>query len=116
MTEKGQLFICAEDLTWKKMFLLIALPITLTLSVWALMMITENYLRYLFAPGEYEGGDRRRATDPVWSLEIFELSHSKVSPDQPVMYYLSGGPKRSFVREELQVVPEDTEAPPKSVK
>ena len=73
-------------------------------------------LRYLFAPGEYEGGDRRRATDPVWSLEIFELSHSKVSPDQPVMYYLSGGPKRSFVREELQVVPEDTELPPKSVK
>ena len=73
-------------------------------------------LRYLFAPGEYEGGDRRRATDPVWSLEIFELSRSKVSPDQPVMYYLSGGPKRSFVREELQVVPEDSQAPPKSVK
>ena len=73
-------------------------------------------VRYLFAPGEYEGGERRRATDPVWSLEIFELSHSKVSPDQPVMYYLSGGPKRSFVREELQVVPEDTELPPKNVK
>ena len=54
-------------------------------------------MRYLFAPGEYEGGEKRRATDPVWSLEIFELSHSKVSPDQPVMYYLSGGPKRSFV-------------------
>ena len=59
-------------------------------------------MRFLFASGEYEGGDRRRATDPVWSLEIFELSHSKVSPDQPVMYYLSGGPKRSFVREELR--------------
>ena len=73
-------------------------------------------LRFLFAPGEYEGGERRRATDPVWSLEVFELSHSKVSPDQPVMYYLSGGPKRSFVREELQVVPEDSELPPKSVK
>ena len=73
-------------------------------------------VRYLFSPGEYEGGERRRATDPVWSLEIFELSHSKVSPDQPVMYYLSGGPKRSFVREELQVVPEDTELPPKHVK
>ena len=73
-------------------------------------------VRYLFAPGEYEGGERRRAADPVWSLEIFELSHSKVSPDQPVMYYLSDGPKRSFVREELQVVPEDTELPPKKVK
>ena len=34
MMEKGQFFICAEDLNWKKMFLLIALPITLTLSVW----------------------------------------------------------------------------------
>ena len=73
-------------------------------------------VRYLFAPGEYEGGEKRRATDPVWSLEIFELSHSKVSPDQPVMYYLSGGQKRSFVREELQVVPEYTELPPKHVK
>ena len=73
-------------------------------------------VRYLFSPGEYEGGERRRATDPIWSLEIFELSHSKVSPDQPVMYYLSGGPKRSFVREELQVVLEDSEAPPKNVK
>ena len=66
-------------------------------------------VRYLFAPGEYEGGEKRRATYPVWSFEIFELSHSKVSPGQPVMYYLSGGPKRSFVREELQVVLEDTE-------
>ena len=36
MMEKGQFFICAEDLNWKKMFLLIALPITLTLSVWSL--------------------------------------------------------------------------------
>ena len=45
MMEKRQLFICAEDLTWKKMFLLIALPITLTLSGWKLMMITENYLK-----------------------------------------------------------------------
>ena len=72
-------------------------------------------LRYLFAPGEYEGGEKRRATNPVWSLEIFELSHSKVSPDQPVMYYLSGGPEDQ-VREELQVVPEDTELPPKKVK
>ena len=37
-------------------------------------------VRFLFAPGEYEGGERRRATDPVWSLEVFELSHSKYRP------------------------------------
>lgn len=75
----------------------------------------EVNVRYLLAPGEGEGGERRRATDPVWSLEIYGLSRSVVSPDHPVLYYLSNGPKRSFVREELQVVPEDTELPPNFV-
>ena len=73
-------------------------------------------VRYLYAPGEGEGGERRRATDPIWSLGIYNLSRSVVSSDQPVLYYLSkGGPKRGFVREELLVVPNDTELPPKSV-
>ena len=80
-------------------------------------------VRYLYAPGEGEGGERRRATDPIWSLGIYDLSRSVVSSDQPVLYYLSEGgggttnrtPKRGFVREELQVVPNDTELPPKSV-
>ena len=73
-------------------------------------------VRYLYAPGEGEGGERRRATDPIWSLGIYNISRSVVSSDQPVLYYLSkGGPKRGFVREELQVVSNDTELPPKSV-
>lgn len=72
-------------------------------------------VRYLLAPGEEEGGERRRATDPIWSLEVFDLSRSVVSVGQPVLYYLEGGPRRSFVREELQVVPEDTELPPAAV-
>ena len=77
-------------------------------------------VRYLYAPGEGEGegegGERRRATDPIWSLGIYNLSCSVVSSDQPVLYYLSDGtPKRGFVREELLVVPDDTELPPKSV-
>ena len=71
-------------------------------------------VKYLYSPGEGEGGERRRATDPTWSLEIYDLSRSVVSAEQPVLYYLSGGPRRSFVREELQVVPSDTELPPKT--
>ena len=71
-------------------------------------------VRYLYSPGEGEGGERRRATDPIWSLEIYDLSRSVVSAEQPVLYYLSGGPRKSFVREELQVVPNDTELPPKT--
>ena len=71
-------------------------------------------VRYLYAPGEGEGGERRRATDPIWSLGVHYLSRSVVSSDQPVLYYLSSGaPKRGFVREELLVVPNDTELPPK---
>ena len=71
-------------------------------------------VRYLYAPGEGEGGERRCDTDPIWSLEIYDLSRSVVSAEQPVLCYLSGGPRRSFVREELQVVPNDTELPPKT--
>ena len=71
-------------------------------------------VRYLYAPGEGEGGERRRATDPIWSLGVYYLSQSVVSSHQPVLYYLStGAPKRGFVREELLVVPNDTELPPK---
>ena len=70
-------------------------------------------VRFLFASGEDEGGAKRRATDPIWSLETYDLSRSVVQLHQPVLHYLSeGAPKRGFVREELQVVPEDTQLPP----
>ena len=71
-------------------------------------------VRYLLSPGEDEGGERRRATDPIWSIEIYNINRVVISPEQPVLYYLLDGPKRSFVREELQVVPSDTELPPLS--
>ena len=60
----------------------------------------------MFAICELEGG-RRRATDPVWSL-----GRSVTKPDEPVLYYLKDGPPRGFVREELLVVPPDTQLPP----
>ena len=60
---------------------------------------------YLYQPGELEGG-RRRATNPVWSLEV---------SGEPVVYYLENGPQRDFVREELLVVPPDTQLPPDGV-
>ena len=75
-----------------------------------------NGVRYLYQPGELEGG-RRRATDPVWSLEVYRLGHSVTKPDEPVLYYLQGddAPQRGFVREELLVVPSDTQLPPDGV-
>ena len=77
-------------------------------------------VRYLYQPGELEGGERRRATDPIWSLDLYEIR--QVMPhSQPIVYYLHHGtkslaPKRGFVREELLVVPVDTHLPPSTLK
>ena len=77
-------------------------------------------VRYLYQPGELEGGERRRATDPIWSLDLYEIR--QVMPhSQPIVYYLHHGtnspaPKRGFVREELLVVPDDTQLPPSTLK
>ena len=68
-------------------------------------------VRYLYQPGELEGGTKR-ATDPIWSLKVYQVVENRTKPDRPVVYYLSDGPKRGFVREELLVVPPNTQLPP----
>ena len=67
-------------------------------------------VRYLYQSGELEGG-RRRATDPTWSLTVHRVERTVTKTGVPVVYYLDG-PSRGFVREELQVVPPDTQSPP----
>ena len=71
-------------------------------------------VRYLLAPGELEGG-QRRATDPVWSLEVYRLGSTLIKPGQPVLYYLMDGSQQGFVREELQIVSPYTQLPPDRV-
>ena len=68
-------------------------------------------VRYLYYPGELEGGGRR-ATDPIWSLKVYNIKRVDTKPHEPVVYYLYDGPKREFVREELMVVPPGTVLPP----
>jgi len=71
-------------------------------------------VRYLYQPGELEGGERRRATDPIWSLETYQIS--QVRGKNPIIYYLQPpAPKRGFVRQELMVVPHDTQLPPDKI-
>ena len=69
-------------------------------------------VRYLYQSGEPVGG-RRRATDPVWSLEVYRLGRSVTKPDEPVLYYLQDddAPQRGFVRVELLAVLSDTQLP-----
>ena len=66
-------------------------------------------VRYLYEPGELEGqqygGERRkRSTDPIWSVDMYKIKDRYVQKHQPTLYYLDGGPKRSFVFEELQQI------------
>lgn len=76
----------------------------------------DGLYRYLYQPGELEGGQRRRATDMIWSWDTHRLDRVIEDPGQRVLYYLAEGPKRAFVREELMLIPEGTELPPDSVK
>src|ERR1043166_3792286 len=77
-------------------------------------------VRYLLDNSDYKGG-RRRATDSIWSTKIFIIESMMVKSRQPVMYRLADMdneqsiPKRYFVREELLIVPSDTELPPVSI-
>ena len=71
-------------------------------------------VRYLYQPGDMEGGGRR-LTDPIWSLKVYNIEKVVTKPKEPVTYYLFDGPKRGFVREELMVVPPDTVLSPTRV-
>ena len=68
-------------------------------------------------PDELEGG-RRRTTDMNWSPQVYYIRKSLVQKNQPVLYWLidneGNGPKRSFVREKLQIV-KDVQLPPQWV-
>ena len=46
----------------------------------------------------------------------YRLREIVENPGNRVMYYLSGGPERAFISEELMLIPEDTELPPDYVQ
>ena len=48
-------------------------------------------VRYLYAPGEFEGGDRRRSTDAVWSYGIHDIGRVQMQDNQPALYFLLNG-------------------------
>ena len=78
------------------------------------LLSSSAQLRYLYQPGELQGG-RRRATDRVWSLTIHTVHNVIRQSGLPALYYLNEGPVRGFVRKELLIVPRGTEPPPDGV-
>ena len=55
---------------------------------------------------------KRRATDLVWSKNMYQLDRIVQEPANRVLYNLQDGPDRAFVCEELMNISEDTQVPP----
>ena len=66
-------------------------------------------MRYLYESGElvgyqYGGERRKRSSDPIWSVDVYKIKDRCIKKYQPTLYYLDGGPRQSFVFEELQQI------------
>ena len=72
----------------------------------------DGFYWYLLQPGKEHDDQWHRATDRVWSKKTYRLKEIVKDSGNHVMYYLSDGPERAFVSEELMLTPEDTELPP----
>ena len=73
------------------------------------LLDVSTKVRYLYEPGELEGqqygGERRkRSNDPIWLVDVYKIKDRYIKKYQPMLHYLDGGPKRSFVFEELQPI------------
>jgi hypothetical protein len=81
-------------------------------------LLYDVCVRYLLEPSDQEGG-RRHVGDINWSPVIYYIRESLTQKNQPVLYWLvddnGKGPERSFVREELLVIPDDTKFLPQWV-
>ena len=71
---------------------------------------------YLLQPGEEHNDQPHRAMDRIWSKKTYRLREIVEDPGNCVMYHLKDGPDRAFVKEELMLIPKDTELPPDYVQ
>jgi hypothetical protein len=72
------------------------------------MIDLDSIVRYLYKPGEAESDTKYRATDPIWSTDIYMIDEANQVEGQPFIYTLQGIEDRTFTREELLIIPPDT--------
>ena len=80
------------------------------------MLSEDGLYHYLLQPSEEHDDQCKRATDRIWSKKTYRLSEVMSNPGNRVMYYLADGPERAFIKEDLMLMPEDTELPPDFVQ
>ena len=72
--------------------------------------------QYLLQPSKEHDDQCKRASDTIWLKGTYRLSAFMSSHGYRVMYYLNTGPERAFMKEELMLIPEDTELLPDYVQ
>ena len=72
----------------------------------------DGFYSYLYQPGEQHGDQERRATDFIWSKNTYQLDRIVQELGNRVLYYLQEEPDRTFLREELMHISEDTQVLP----
>ena len=80
------------------------------------MLPEDGLYHYFLQPREKHNNQCKRAMDRIQSKTTYRFSKIMEEPCNLVMYYLSDGPERAFVSEELMLIPEDTELPPDYVQ
>ena len=73
------------------------------------MLHEDGLYRYLYQPGEQHGDQKRRATDFIWSKNMYQLDRIVEEPGNRVLYFLQDGPDRDFVSQELMHISEVTQ-------
>ena len=79
-------------------------------------LLEDGLYHYLLQPSEEHDDQCKRAMDRIWSKKTYRLREIVEDPGNQVMYYLNDGPERAFVKEELMLIPEDTQLPPDYVQ
>ena len=80
------------------------------------MLPEDGLYHYLLQPREERKDQRKRSMDRIWSEKPYRFSKIVEDSGNGVMCYLSDGPERAFISEELLLIPEDTELPPDYVQ
>ena len=78
------------------------------------MLPEDGLYHYLLQPDEEHKDRCKKAVDRIWSEKSYGLRKVASSPSNCVMYCLSDG--TAFVKEELMLIPEDTELPPNYIQ
>ena len=70
----------------------------------------DGLYRYLLQSREEHDDKQHRAMDRIWSKATCRLREVVLDSGNQIMYYLSDGPERASVSEELMLIPKDTVA------